>query len=554
MGAAVEVFADSRLIEVGRDRFVPVKTTNDLLVLRSDVYDIGTDFVLDQVAAEVPFVDLDGDFYKLVGDFDKRFPEGAPSMRKASSLTVDGDLTFGHGVQVVGDVELEAELGAAGRRPTPCSRPMADGHQHVEPCDRRRAPRADPRRRSAAAAGRRSRCSTPSAWPAAEDVVAADLAAELRQLRDGRVRRARTTTSLTATAEHAGAPAGRRRDRRRPGHAARAVARHRGQDHDRRTDPGRRRRGRALRVDRPRRRPGPDRPGARAGPARPAGRRGRHRRRPARLARAPCSARASSACSPPSAAPPCWSRPRPRVVVISTGSELRDPGTALGHDSIYDGNSYLLAAAVRRAGAIAYRVGIVPDEPRRLPRRAAATSWCAPTSSSPAAASRRATSTWSRRRCAARAPSGSARSRCSPASRRASAWSARTGPRSSRCRATRSRRTSPSRCSCSPRIRTMMGLTPYSRPTVDGAGSPTRSRRRAGRRQFVRGESAPTTQRARTSTPVGGPGSHLIGDLAQANALIVVPEDVTALDAGDRVPGADRSTRSSDGRGTSGPR
>ena len=46
-------------------------------------------------------------------------------------------------------------------------------------------------------------------------------------------------------------------------------------------------------------------------------------------------------------------RPRPRVVVISTGSELRDPGTPLGHDSIYDGNSYLLAAAARAAGAIA---------------------------------------------------------------------------------------------------------------------------------------------------------------------------------------------------------
>ena len=83
MGAAVEVFEGSQLIEVGRDRFVPVKTTNDLLVLRSDVYDIGTDFVLDQVAAELPFVDLDGHFYKLVGDFDKRFPEGAPSMKKA---------------------------------------------------------------------------------------------------------------------------------------------------------------------------------------------------------------------------------------------------------------------------------------------------------------------------------------------------------------------------------------------------------------------------------------------------------------------------------------
>jgi UTP--glucose-1-phosphate uridylyltransferase len=95
-------------IEVGRDRFVPVKTTNDLLVLRSDVYDLGKDFVLDQLADALPFVDLDGDVYKLVGEFDKRFPEGAPSMRKATSLRVEGDWTFGHGVQVIGDVELEA--------------------------------------------------------------------------------------------------------------------------------------------------------------------------------------------------------------------------------------------------------------------------------------------------------------------------------------------------------------------------------------------------------------------------------------------------------------
>ena len=78
MGAAIEIFENSRLIEVGRDRFVPVKTTDDLLVLRSDVYEIGGDFVLDQVAAQIPYVDLDDDYYKVVGEFDKRFPEGAP--------------------------------------------------------------------------------------------------------------------------------------------------------------------------------------------------------------------------------------------------------------------------------------------------------------------------------------------------------------------------------------------------------------------------------------------------------------------------------------------
>jgi UTP--glucose-1-phosphate uridylyltransferase len=114
MGAAIEVFEGARTIEVGRDRFVPVKTTNDLLVLRSDVYDVGSDFVLDP-ATEVPYVDLDSAYYKLVPEFERRFPEGAPSLREATSLKVSGDWTFGAKVKVVGDVTLET--GAAERVP-----------------------------------------------------------------------------------------------------------------------------------------------------------------------------------------------------------------------------------------------------------------------------------------------------------------------------------------------------------------------------------------------------------------------------------------------------
>lgn len=109
MGAAIEVFEGARLIEVGRDRFVPVKTTNDLLVLRSDVYEIRDDFVLDQVATDIPFIDLDSDYYKYVAEFEKRFPEGAPSLKKASSLRIEGDWTFGHGVQVIGEVALASD-------------------------------------------------------------------------------------------------------------------------------------------------------------------------------------------------------------------------------------------------------------------------------------------------------------------------------------------------------------------------------------------------------------------------------------------------------------
>ena len=108
MGAAIEIFEDSTVIEVGRDRFVPVKTTNDLLVLRSDVYEIRSDFVLDRIGPQLPVVQLDPAHYAMITEFDKRFPQGAPSLQKATSLRVDGDWTFGRGVQVVGDVALEA--------------------------------------------------------------------------------------------------------------------------------------------------------------------------------------------------------------------------------------------------------------------------------------------------------------------------------------------------------------------------------------------------------------------------------------------------------------
>jgi UTP--glucose-1-phosphate uridylyltransferase len=105
MGAAIELFEGARTIEVGRDRFVPVKTTGDLLVLRSDAYDLGEDFVLDQVAGSPPYVDLD-EVYKTVDGFEKRFPDGVPSLREAQALHVDGDWTFGRGVKVVGEASV----------------------------------------------------------------------------------------------------------------------------------------------------------------------------------------------------------------------------------------------------------------------------------------------------------------------------------------------------------------------------------------------------------------------------------------------------------------
>src|SRR5262245_1217559 len=56
-------------------------------------------------------------------------------------------------------------------------------------------------------------------------------------------------------------------------------------------------------------------------------------------------------------------RPRPRVIVLSTGNELAEPGTPLVPGRIWDSNSYMIAAAAREAGALAYRRSMVPDDP-----------------------------------------------------------------------------------------------------------------------------------------------------------------------------------------------
>ena len=55
--------------------------------------------------------------------------------------------------------------------------------------------------------------------------------------------------------------------------------------------------------------------------------------------------------------------PRPRVVVLSTGDELTEPGTPLVPGQIWDSNSYMIAAAAREAGAVVYRRSVVRDDP-----------------------------------------------------------------------------------------------------------------------------------------------------------------------------------------------
>lgn len=106
MGAAIEVFEGAVAIEVGRDRFLPVKTTNDLLLLRSDAYETGEDGGLRLAVEKAPLIDLDPAYFKTMADFDSRFPHGPPSLREAASLTVRGDWRFGADVVVKGEVIL----------------------------------------------------------------------------------------------------------------------------------------------------------------------------------------------------------------------------------------------------------------------------------------------------------------------------------------------------------------------------------------------------------------------------------------------------------------
>jgi UTP--glucose-1-phosphate uridylyltransferase len=107
MGAAIGVFEGAAALRVPRTRFAPVKTTNQLLVVRSDAYELADDWTVQATADPLPLVSLDSDYYKLIGDFDARFPAGAPSLRECRRLEVDGDVTFGRDIAVKGEVRLE---------------------------------------------------------------------------------------------------------------------------------------------------------------------------------------------------------------------------------------------------------------------------------------------------------------------------------------------------------------------------------------------------------------------------------------------------------------
>jgi hypothetical protein len=117
---AIECFSNAGAIVVPRERFAPVKTCSDLLVLRSDAYTLTEDWTVEPTKTPVPLVKLDDSYYKLVDKFERLFPR-VPSLVKCTSLTVKGCVRFGAGVVVEGEVVVEAAEGSTSAEPSTVS-------------------------------------------------------------------------------------------------------------------------------------------------------------------------------------------------------------------------------------------------------------------------------------------------------------------------------------------------------------------------------------------------------------------------------------------------
>lgn len=236
-------------------------------------------------------------------------------------------------------------------------------------------------------------------------------------------------------------------------------------------------------------------------------------------------------------------RPRPRVVVLSTGSELVQPGEALTAGTIYDSNSFALAAAARDAGAIAYRVGAVADDADTLRSTIEDQLIRADLLVTTGGVSVGAYDVVKEALTAVSTGSGDdgeidgagidfRKLAMQPGKPQGFGT---IGPDHTPLLALPGNPVSSYvsfELFVRPAIRALMGLpaSEVSRPSVraelkadKAIGSP------AGRRQFLRGK---YDAESGTVSPVGGSGSHLIAALAHADSLMVVPEDVTSVEPG----------------------
>ena len=225
-------------------------------------------------------------------------------------------------------------------------------------------------------------------------------------------------------------------------------------------------------------------------------------------------------------------RPKPRVVVLSTGSELVEPGSPVAPGQINESNSYVLTAAIREAGALAFRVGIVKDDQRLLldtiEDQLIRADMVVTSGGVSVGAydivkevlSRLGTVDFEAVAMQPGKPQGFG----SIGPDNTPIFTLPGNPVSAYVSF---------EVFVRPAIRRMLGVEPLHRTTV-GAVCTEALSSPAGRRQYTRAW-LDVAEGRYVVRPVGGPGSHLLGDLAQANAFIVVPEDVTEIPAGQAV-------------------
>jgi UTP--glucose-1-phosphate uridylyltransferase len=114
MGSAIGVFSGARAVRVPRSRFAPVKTTDDLLAVRSDAYVLTDEYrVAPNPARKLRqlAVSLDPSYYRLIEWMEQRFPYGPPHLLECERLSVQGDICFGRDVVLKGVVDLINDTG-----------------------------------------------------------------------------------------------------------------------------------------------------------------------------------------------------------------------------------------------------------------------------------------------------------------------------------------------------------------------------------------------------------------------------------------------------------
>jgi molybdopterin molybdotransferase len=223
-------------------------------------------------------------------------------------------------------------------------------------------------------------------------------------------------------------------------------------------------------------------------------------------------------------------RPRPRVVVISTGSELVEPGLPLAPGQVPDSNSYTLTAAAKEAGAIAYRVGAVPDDPKRMldtiEDQLVRADLVVTSGGVSAGAydvvkdvlSALGTVTFEKIAMQPGMPQGFGYI----GEDKTPIFTLPGNPVSAFVSF---------EVFVRPAIRKMLGVARLHRPSVRAVLQST-LRSPEGKRQFARARVQPVGEGVYQVTPMDAQGSHLVSDLAYANALIVVPEHLTEVSAG----------------------